>query len=95
MEKLYSFLGLARRAGKLLVGRDAVIASVRAGRAKLVLLTQDASPRHRHELNALGFPGNIRELSCTMEDMLQHVGKKSCIFALEDENFFHAVEKLI
>mgnify|MGYP002627427116 CR=1 FL=1 len=87
--------GLARRAGKLIIGRDGVVASVRAGRAKLVLLTADASPRHRQELGAIGCGAFIRVMPCTMEDIAFHVGKKSCILALEDENFSSAIEKLI
>ena len=95
MEKLFSMLGLARRANKLLIGRDSVISAVRAGKAKLVLLTSDASPRHRQELAAVGFTGPVREIPCTMDDMAVHIGKKSCIFALEDENFSGAVQKMI
>ena len=95
MEKLCSMLGLARRANKLIIGRDGVISAVRAGKAKLVLLTADASPRHRQELAAIGYAGTVREMPCTMDDMAVHIGKKSCIFALEDENFVSAVQKLI
>ena len=94
-EKLYSMLGLARRANKLLIGRDSVMAAVRGGRVKLILLTCDASPRHRQELSAIGWQGETRELPCAMDDMAFHLGKKSCIFALEDANFSDAILKLI
>ena len=95
MEKLYAMLGLARRANRLLIGRDSVMAAVRAGKARLVLLTADASPRHRQELAALEYTGKTAELNCTMDDMGFHLGKRSCIFALEDEHFIHALEQLI
>ena len=95
MEKLYSMLGLARRANKLFIGRDSVIAAARTGRVKLVLLTSDASPRHRQELTAIGYTGAVCEIGCTMDDLAFHLGKKSCIFALEDENFSSAIQKLI
>ncbi len=95
MEKLFSMLGLAVRARRLLIGRDAVMASVRAGRARLVLLTTDASPRHRRELEALGYTGKIAVLPCDMEETGARLGKRSCVFALEDENFISAIEKTI
>ena len=95
MQKLYSMLGLARRAGKLLVGRDSVMASVKKGRVRLVLLTRDASPRHRQELEALGYRGELITANCTMLDLAAAIGKKSCIVALEDENFTNAIQHLI
>src|SRR5690554_793021 len=40
----FSLLGLARRAGTVLVGTDAVRRSIRNGDARLVILAGDASP---------------------------------------------------
>ena len=95
MQKFYSMLGLARKAGKLLVGRDAVMAAVRKNKVRLVLLTRDASPRHKQELEALGYKGEIKTADCTMDDISVAIGKRSCIFALEDDNFTHAIQQLI
>jgi len=39
-----SLLGLARRAGGVVVGTDAVRRSIRSGEASLVILAEDASP---------------------------------------------------
>ncbi len=88
-------LGLARRAGKLLIGRDAVMAGARRGRIKLALLTSDASPRHLRELEALGCADKAKTLPFTMREAAFYIGKESCIFALEDENFSAAILKLI
>lgn len=95
MDKLFSMLGLARRAGKLSIGRDAVIAGVRKQRSVLILLTRDASPRHRQELDAIGCKAKIVVIPYGMDDMAEKLGKRSCIFAVEDENFGAAIEKLI
>ena len=95
MQKLFSMLGLARRAGKLLVGRDSVMAAVRNGSVRLVLLTRDASPRHLRELEALEYRGDVKTADCTMDDMEAAIGKRSCVFALEDENFTNAIQHLI
>lgn len=51
--RLAGALGLARRAGALLWGTDRVRDAVRAGKARLVLLTGDASPRTRRHFTEL------------------------------------------
>lgn len=93
MNKTLGIMGLARRAGKLLIGHDAVLLSVRRGKALVVILTSDASVRHKRELEAAGFSGRILILGETMEEAGYALGKKSCIFALEDEGFAKATEK--
>ena len=42
--KWLSMLGLARRAGKLAMGHDLALQSVRDGKAQLVLTARNASP---------------------------------------------------
>lgn len=44
-DKLQGLLGFARRAGKLTFGADAVLKDVAFGKAQVVLLSTDASPR--------------------------------------------------
>lgn len=95
MNKTLSAMGLARRAGKLIIGHDAVMLSVRNGRALSVILTADASPRHEREIDAAGYQGRIIKLACSMEEAGYMTGKKSCIFALEDAGFLKAIEKTL
>lgn len=95
MDKFFSMLGLSRRAGKLLIGRDAVMSSVKKQKTELVLLTTDASPRHKQELAALNFEGKVAEIPYNMDEVAFNLGKKSCIFALEDKNLSAAIIKLI
>lgn len=95
MDKLFSMLGLARRAGKLLIGRDAVMGSVKKQKTELVMLTSDASPRHKQELEALSYKGKLAQLPYNMDETAFYLGKKSCIFALEDKNLGAAIYKLI
>lgn len=42
-EKWVSLLGLANRAGKIISGEELAVKEIRTGRAKLVLLSKDAS----------------------------------------------------
>jgi len=44
INKVMQILGLARRAGAVAPGTDAVRQSIRAGQARLVLFAEDASP---------------------------------------------------
>ena len=48
--ELAGLLGIARRAGKLQIGFDAVSASIKSRRARLVLLADDCSPKTAKEL---------------------------------------------
>ncbi|WP_250672820.1 ribosomal L7Ae/L30e/S12e/Gadd45 family protein [Paraclostridium ghonii] len=42
-EKIYSFLGLAQRAGKLVSGDDSTMLDIKKNRVKLVIVADDAS----------------------------------------------------
>ena len=91
MTDVLNLLGLARRAGKLQIGHDAALLSVRKGNAALVILTQDASPRHKRELEAASFADRTVVLPFSMSDTGIATGKKSCIYAIEDEGFAKAI----
>ena len=95
MDKQLSLMGIARRAGKLSVGHDMVLDSVRKGRAKAVILTKDASPRHKKELEAVSFAGRIIEMEADMNEAGLALGKRSCIFSVDDEGFANAIVKSI
>lgn len=86
-------MGLARKAGKLLMGHDAVMSSVKSGKALTVILTCDASNAHKRELEAANFDGDTVRLSENMHEAGYAVGKKCCIFAVEDVGFKKAIDK--
>lgn len=44
-EKIRALVGFAQRAGKLAIGRSAVIAADQRRKLRLVIITQDASPK--------------------------------------------------
>ena len=95
MDKLLSLMGLCLRAGRLSVGHDAVFDAVRKGRAKAVILTSDASPRHERELEAASFPGRVIKAGFTMEQAGLATGKRSCVFSVDDAGFAQAIEKTL
>lgn len=95
MNKTLSLMGLARKAGKLGVGHDVVFAAVRDKTAKAVILTSDASPRHVRELEAAGFSGRVIEIKADMSEAGNVLGKRSCIFSVNDSGFAEAIEKTL
>lgn len=98
-EKIFSLLGLARRAGKLSLGHDAVIQSVVKNRAKLCLASGETSERLRRELeHACSFKDkNIPffTLPCGMEKLSKAVGTKIGVLSVDDEGFAAAIQKNI
>lgn len=83
----YSVLGLARRAGKLSIGHDAVIDAMRRGNAYLILLTSDASHRHEKEILETGNGEAVLHLTGDMNEVGAAAGKRACIYAVTDEGF--------
>ena len=49
-DRLLSLLGLARKAGKVVFGRDCAAEAVRKKQAKLLLLASDLSPKSKKEM---------------------------------------------
>jgi ribosomal protein L7Ae-like RNA K-turn-binding protein len=49
-KSFYSYLGLAMRAGKLVTGEEHVLDAIRSGKAKLVILSEDASVNTRKKV---------------------------------------------
>lgn len=94
-EKFFNSMGLCRRAKKLCIGHDEVKASVKSGKAKLILLTADASPRLEKEINNLTTDAEIIRVNALMEDMGNTVGKPSGIFSVTDEGLKELVLRTI
>ena len=84
-DKFYNAMGLCRRAGKLCAGHDEVKEFLRNGRAKLIILTSDASARLENEMRGLSKGVEIIRTDASMNDMEGHMGKHSGIFAVTDD----------
>ena len=85
------FLGICRKAGKLLCGHDVVKESIISSDAQLVILSSDASERLGREMeHACSYNGkNIPVLRtvCTMDDFYRAIGKKSAVLSVTDSGF--------
>ena len=88
-DKILSFLGLCRRAGKLIVGAEPSIESINKHKAKLIIFAKDFSKNsskpvlsaiHEHNIKALTLNRRKDELSYA-------IGKLCGVVAVEDEGF--------
>jgi ribosomal protein L7Ae-like RNA K-turn-binding protein len=84
--KVFGVLTMARKAGKLILGFDAVKDTIKADTAKLVLITADISPKTEKEVRYYCTRYNIDcfTVSFSTEDIYKAVGKKSGVIAVTD-----------
>lgn len=92
-DKLLGLLGLARRAGKVSLGHDAVLDAMKAGTAELCLLSADASERLYKELvraseNLTHAHVPIYKTDYTMDGFGMCLGaKKTAVLSVNDRGF--------
>lgn len=95
--KLLGLLGLARRAGKITFGNDAVIKDTAEGKAAVILLSCDISPRTRRNIERIGgdYKVDIVELPYTKELIGQAIGKNNtAVAAITDRSFANRIAEL-
>lgn len=97
INRLLSLLGIARRAGKLSWGRDAVEESLRKGKAYLVLVAKDISAKTAAgvRFSAERAETPVLVIHETIESVSQAIGKKAGIVAVLDEGFAKALKARI
>lgn len=83
MDKAAQYLGIMRKAGKLEIGEADAGVAVKAGKAKLLFLAQDASDnaRRRAETFVYGRSTPLTRLPYTKEAISGWVGKSGCAMA--------------
>lgn len=91
------FLGLCRKANKLLCGHDVVKESVVKSAAQLVMLSSDASDRLEREMrHACSYNGKnipVIRTSCSMDDFAAGIGKRSAVYAVLDAGFASKIQE--
>ncbi len=90
------FLGLARKAGRVEIGEEAVRGAAKAGKARLILTAEDSSPnamKRAEESAAIGAIPCVK-LHCTKQELGQAVGKSGpSMLAVTDGGFALGVAK--
>ena len=86
--RVVSLLSICRKAGKLAVGFDLVKESIRDGKAHLVVLAGDLSPKTAKQIQfeASRNPGSVRVLQLpeTMFELSNILGRKAGVMSVTD-----------
>lgn len=96
-DRLLSTLGLCRKAGKLVMGFDAVVESMKLRQLPLVLLSEDLSPKTGKEIL---FAAGEQEMDIitapiTMEDIQFRLGKRSGVIGVADRGLADTVKRTV
>ena len=94
-DKTLGLLGIARRAGRLSLGHDAAKNAILAGKARLCLISADASERLEREFCRMAGAGEkfpIRRVRYTMEQLDHAIGVRAGVLTVDDGGF---AEKLL
>ncbi len=88
--KILSLLGFAAKAGKLAYGYEASVASLKAGKAKLIIVAEDISPKSCKETIYFAQKSNTNHIilnGITIQNVSDAVGRKCGIIAVNDKGF--------
>lgn len=98
-KKYLSMLGMARRAGKLSMGHDMAMSSLRSHKAKLIIFAKDVSQRLIEEFDTASqkyypFLQSI-QIDDSMDDIYFALGYKAGVITVDDNNFSGRIKELI
>lgn len=100
MPKQYiSMLGMARRAGRLSMGHDTALGSLREHKAQLIIFARDISPRLTEEFNVARnkyYPElEMLQIDESIDELHRALGYKAGVIAVNDSNFSVRLIELI
>lgn len=95
-DKLLSFLGIARRAGRLSLGFDMATEAMNKGKSKLLLLACDLSARTTRSITETAQKSGTQTivLNIPMEQIGISLGKVTGIISVDDEGFAEKLKTL-
>lgn len=95
--KIYSFIGLARKAGAIVTGEGLTEQAVKREKALLVLVTHDASINTRKKIETVLYDKNIPLLEFGHKEKLGHMLGKTffSVIAVTDRGFAERIKQLI
>jgi len=95
--RIYSFLGLAQKAGKLLSGDETCERAVKQDRVNLILVAEDASDNTKKKFKDICQYRNIDIVFFGEKKQLgKHIGKdESSVLAVTDVGFSKRIKELV
>ena len=96
-DKVLGYLGLARKAGKLIFGTDACIEAIDKRKVKLVIVVKDASDRTKNKVKTLCIQKEIFYIEWgDSKIMSKAIGKQNkVVIGIKDKNLSDAIKKVI
>lgn len=85
--RLTASLTMCRKAGKLLLGFDAVTEAAKRGSVKLILLASDVSQKTVKEVRFYAGEIPIRELPLDMDTLKLYFRKRTAVFGVCEDGF--------
>ena len=95
--KVYGYLGLTMKAGKLSFGTDSVIETIEKHKAKVVLIAKDCSERTLKNFREITKKHNVTLIEFgTIEKISNSIGKSNkAVIAVKDSNLANEIKKII
>ena len=96
-DRILSFLGLCRRAGKLVIGADITVESIENGKSQLVILAEDFSIRSSKNVLMAAEKNNVKTFTInrSKDEMSFALGKLCGVLSVEDKGFADKLKQLI
>ena len=96
-DKLLSFLGIARRAGRLSLGFDAAADMMKKGRSRLLILSADLSENTSRSILREAQRTNTKAIvsNRTIAELGAAVGKAVGIISVNDEGFAKKIDSML
>lgn len=96
-EKFFGMLGLAARARRISAGEGAVLDSIRSGKARLVVLSQDASENTRKRFeNSCEHYNTMLVFAEEREALGKSIGREfAVVVSVNDDGFAKSLMKFI
>ena len=97
INKLYSMLGLGKKAGYIVLGETGCVQSIKKEKSKLIILSQDASDNTKDKIISLCENNNIKYyIIGEKQDLGYAVGKNlSSIISITDIKFADVIANII
>jgi ribosomal protein L7Ae-like RNA K-turn-binding protein len=97
MNKIYSMIGLAYRAGRIAAGEDAVRKSIRKGKVRLLIISEDASENTQKRFgNAAEYYNIDVVIWGTKEELGMSIGKSErSVIGITDDSFCKSLKGMM
>lgn len=96
-DKLMSFIGLCRRAGKMTIGNEPVTEDIKKGISELILIADDISHNTEKDITKKAEAGKVKiiKIPYSKEQISSSLGKLTAIISVNDEGFAKKILELI